>query len=685
MQTWVEFNFNLGLRTYLRRPLVVLFFLLCLPILSYCQTGYVQLSAFPNAAVADNHSQIIITAVATDTHGNAVPDGTEVEFTTDLGSFQQTIVTTKNGYAHGTLIAGGVAGVATITVKVVGLIIPPATYPIKFVRTRDDLSSLNDYAKLIGPGGVEYDPRSQLIELLSGGSDAEVDYDGTIITGEKIQLNPQTMEVHCRRATLTLGKVKRKFPELNYNLATNRGYALGSYSSFEASNIILSWPLFPPLFFVPVYQQELFGMVSIVGDETHGLNQNYNKYLFSIADFSQLPFIFTGKSAVLVPHQEVDFQHFAYDVGGARTFATPLYRVSLTGGALPYQSQVLAVNDNQLAISYPYYLSLSPEQTSFLRFHLGDEGSTGYGAGNGPQFDYEVDWKKGPTNSGGVLLNGIGQSNWGLGFHQYYQLDSKSSIFAQVQSPQFKSLFGAVSANRQIGPFNLSLASNYTQTLTGIKETDLSQSLNLLHSPIKLGTLPVHLSYGLSATRQSTSLPVPIQSQAGYGLTTNFELDPARLDRATTFNSSLQVNDFEGQNVSKGLSYNLLMSLSHTLSQSSSLFLTYSYSQDPFISSQFGNQRVSTTFDYSKGGGFFNVSTGTSLGFNNFNVSAFAGYRFAPKWQFQSGYTEDEIAGLGYLDYNLTLLYTISGEQVGLTWSRYTGRLGIVVLGTPLF
>lgn len=685
MQTWVRKKFNLGLLSCARKGLIALLAVLLLPILSFAQTGYVQLSAFPTAAVADSHSQIVITAVATDSHGNPVPDGTEVDFTSDLGSFQQTIVTTKNGYAHGTLIAGGLPGIATVTVKVVGLIIPPATFPVKLVASREDLSSLNDYVKLDGPGGIQFDPRTQTIQLFSGKSDAQLNYNGIIITGEQIQINSQTMEVRSHRATISSGSSKRTFPELNYNLSSNRGFALGNFNNYQLESVEVNYP-FLGLPITPIYyKQQLFGMVSIVGEETKPINEGYNKAVFEMMDFTQLPFVFTAKTAVLVPHQEIDFQHFSYDVAGAHTFSSPLYRVSLTGGALPFQSQVLSINDNQLAVSYPYYLSLSPQQTSFLRFHLGDVGTSGYGAGNGPQFDYEVDWKKGATNSGGVVLNGIGQSNWGLGLHQFYQIDGNSSVFAQLQSPQFKSLFGSMSANRQMGAFNLSFASNYTQVLTGIKETDQSQTLNLLHSPFPLGNLPIHMSYGISASRQSTSLPVAIQSQQGYGLTSNFSLNPVHIDKSMTLNSSLQLTDFEGQNVSRGISSNLLVSLSKAMSRNASIFFTYQYSQDPFISSQFGKQRISSSFNYERGGGFFNFTTGTSLGFNNFNFSALAGYRFAPKWQFQSGYMQNVFAGLGYLDYNFTLLYSINGEQVGLTWSRYTGRLGIVVLGTPLF
>lgn len=649
------------------------------------QNGYVQLSAFPSATVADNHSQIVITAVATDTHGSPVPDGTQVEFTSDLGTFQQAIVTTKNGYAHGTLVAGGIAGTATVTVKVLGYSIPASTYPIRLAANREDLAQLNNYYKLKASGGIEYDPRTQLLQLQSTSSPAEVSGSGVTILADSIQVNGQSLEVRAHRAVLVMNGKSQKFSELQYNLSSQRGYGLGSFKTLAVKGLSVGAHGLTVASKVAVDEDELYGMVDITGAKAEGSTMRYQEAFFKQADFSELPFVFGANSAILVPHQEIDFQHFRYMVGGAKTFSTALYRVSLNGGALSGSSQVLSIRDNQVAISYPYFMSLSPNQSSVLRFHIGDAATSGFGAGNGPQMDYEVDWKQGSNSSGGFLLNGIGTKNWGVGFHQFKQLDSKSSIYAQIQAPQLKSLFGNLSGNRQIGSFNLSASSSYNQTLTGIKQTDQSQTLNLLHNPIPVGKLPVNFSYGLSMSRQSTTLPVAIQSQTAYGLTSNFDLHPQRLDRQTTLNSSLRLSELQGQNVGSGFSLNFLTSLSRAINRDFSVFLTYAFTQDPFTASQYGRQRISGNLNYSHGGGYFNFSTGTSIGFNNYNASAIGGYRFARAWRFETSYSVDRYAGFNFIDYGATLFFRINQEEFGLTWSKYTGRFGIVFLGVPVY
>lgn len=82
--------------------------------------GGITLSADPTVIAADGKSASVITATITSTGGTAVPIGTEVNFSTDLGRFSNgaTAFTTTIGNSTGTitvsLIAGTVEGTATV-------------------------------------------------------------------------------------------------------------------------------------------------------------------------------------------------------------------------------------------------------------------------------------------------------------------------------------------------------------------------------------------------------------------------------------------------------------------------------------------------------------------------------------------------------------------------------------------
>lgn len=77
-------------------------------------------TADPTSVPADGTSSSTITATVLDGHGNNVANGTQVLFSTDLGSLDslgstQVIKTTTNGIATATLTSGTVAGTATVT------------------------------------------------------------------------------------------------------------------------------------------------------------------------------------------------------------------------------------------------------------------------------------------------------------------------------------------------------------------------------------------------------------------------------------------------------------------------------------------------------------------------------------------------------------------------------------------
>lgn len=82
--------------------------------------GGITLSASPTVIAADGKSASVITATITSTGGNAVPVGTEVSFSTDLGRFSNGAAnyTTTIGNSTGTitvsLISGTTEGTATV-------------------------------------------------------------------------------------------------------------------------------------------------------------------------------------------------------------------------------------------------------------------------------------------------------------------------------------------------------------------------------------------------------------------------------------------------------------------------------------------------------------------------------------------------------------------------------------------
>src|SRR5436190_15375315 len=97
-----------------------------------CATGSIRLYSYPYLSLADGSSTVTVSAEVHTSGGSLVPDGTDVRFTTTLGSFRDLDAKTTSGVARAILVAPNTAGVAKVTVTVpsVGAV---NTFDVEFV------------------------------------------------------------------------------------------------------------------------------------------------------------------------------------------------------------------------------------------------------------------------------------------------------------------------------------------------------------------------------------------------------------------------------------------------------------------------------------------------------------------------------------------------------------------------
>src|SRR2546423_9950212 len=136
--------------------------LLAVPSLGAASTDLIHLTCFPVMSVADGKSVVNIDAEVRDTNGKVVPDGTRILFSTDLGSFRTPILTTQNGVAHATLVAGSIAGLAKITATALGLQ-GSSTLEYQFVSDRSFMSSAKEYIEAMGGKEERYNYEEKLL------------------------------------------------------------------------------------------------------------------------------------------------------------------------------------------------------------------------------------------------------------------------------------------------------------------------------------------------------------------------------------------------------------------------------------------------------------------------------------------------------------------------------------------
>ncbi|MCO5298295.1 MAG: Ig-like domain-containing protein [Fimbriimonadaceae bacterium] len=642
-------------------------------------TALIRLTSYPTVTVADGRSTVTISAEVRTRDGRFVPDGTQVVFTTDLGTFRDNVVRTVNGVARAILVAGGLPGTAKITARTLAFQNASTTLEMDFLSDRSQLSTAKEYIEIVAPRHLMYSTDLKIIGAADPDERVAVRYRDIVIEAADVQVDVPNYEVRARKAHLHIGDVDQEFEELYLKLNTRKGYGVttlprrdlkivgsGKWFRFEAGEEHLR---------VGTAKIATSGLTPM--SSTDALP--YGAFTFQDLTTSQT--LIAAKKAVAFPRKEIQFHKADIVMGGIRMMSLPLFQVSVYGTTPLITEQIVNVNDNQLGINYPHYLSLKPGETSLLRFTTGQRYGRGLATSGGAFLDYELNWNRGDEMDGGMTVSGIGRSDWGLGVRQYLQVDDRTTGFAQVEFPAHRSVFGSASLSRQFDGFQMSLSGNATTTLRGAEFATEQYALVAEKDPTKVGKLPIRLYYGLTATHSETHASLLDHSQTGVGARIRSQLLPQHLDRTTELNAEFSVSHLTGNNVQQGLTLYGSATISKRLSSAAWLATTYRYAEDGFNSFYTGRHQISLQGSYYGGRTNLSLSANRSLDIQRLSLEADMGYRLSDLWRLRYSYTYDRYLGDTYLDYYISLGYRIGFREIGLVWSKRTNRLGIQLLG----
>ncbi len=653
----------------------------------------IRLTSFPTVSVADGKSTVTIAAEVRDQSGKLVQDGTRVVLTSTLGDFREAVVTTVGGVARGILIAGSIAGTARITAKSLTGDSSPSTLEYEFVADRSQLSSAKEYVEIVAPGYMQYTVDSHIIgaaaDKSKGTQPVSIRYREITITADDIQLNIPTYELKARKARLKMGGINQYFDELYIKLNTRFGYGTTT-SKVKRSDAVVAEG--KGIAFVKKQDDGSYKLPD--GSERYGLVEihragltpvsNPQSSLFQFEDISGSPSTVSAKKAIVFPRREVQFQKAEIYVANTKVMSLPLFEVALTGSSSPLVTdQIVSMNNSQLGINFPYYVSLRPGVTQLFRFRTGQVEGRSVSSDRGAFLDYEFNWNKGDDMEGGLSIQGIGRNDWTIGLNQYIRFDDRSSAYAQVLTPNGRSYFGSGGVSRQFDGFSASINASETKTITGIPYTSSVVSAIIEKDPIKVGKLPIRLYPGLTANQSANDLDG--QSQSGAGARLRAQSLPLVIDANTSITASFQTAYLRGNNELLGLQYLGSATISKRLSSASSFLLTYDYTHDGFNEFVLGGHRLSLQAYYNRGRLNFSVFGSRSLDLERSSVFADLSYRISNQWRLTSSYTLDKYLGDTYLDYNFGIGYRLGWREVGLIWSEQTRRIGFQLLGTTIY
>jgi hypothetical protein len=661
----------------------------------------VALNAFPSLSVADGRSTTSITAQVRDSEGRAVADGTKVIFETTLGSFRESVVTTINGFARGVLVSSGTPGVAHITATAVRADSVPTQITYEFVANKSLLKAATQYIEVVSGTSLLYSLDNQFITASSPATKADpnggvfVRFNDIVVQSDDIQLS-QDYELRARRAYLTIGHGKPKYyHELYLRLNVCEGVGLSSYpwrrptmfAPFGTRGFLYlaqdrdnKWVVAP--------QEERYGTINITRAAATPSKIPVASPELAFVDLTDSPSMIGAKRAVVFPRREIQFQRAEIYVQGARVMRVPLYDLNLGGmqQAGLVTGGILSVNDNQVDINYPQYLSLRPGLTSLLRFQTGNTSGTSADT-KGLFLNYELNWNRGEGMEGGLTVAGIARSDWSIGIKQFLQVDERTSINADVQFPQAESFLGYMNTSSQLNGFRLSTDLNASRTFTGIQYGSQSYGIGLDKNPIKMGKFPVSLTLGLTADRNENTLLG--ETQQGAGVRASFQSNQINLGEKAVLTSSLSFTKLFGENELAGVGMLGSVSISRPLFTGARATIGYTYTHDGYNDSLVGEHSFNYNANYSKGKFNAQISGSRGLDVESTLVNANGMYTINRLWSLTSNYSFQRYLNSEFLDYGFGFAYHLGmgplSRGLGLVWNYRTQRLGFQLVGSNGF
>jgi hypothetical protein len=636
--------------------------------------GLLRLTFTPSVCVADGRSTVTVTAEVRDSAGRTAADGTEVMLSTTLGNFRQEVVPAYGGYARGILVAGSTPGIAKITATAISMSASDVE-EFEFVSDRAALSAAKEYIDLSSPQSLSYNPDQRTLAASAPHQGVSLKFRDIEIHADDVQVNVPLYEVRARNASVRIAKAEAHFNEVYLVLNARKGFGMTTY----VSRVPLLVPFMDAIRFEP-RERKRYGLAEIRSSGVGDPSEVFSVTQLEFADLSAATSMVYAKRAIAFPRKEIQFHHAVVYVAGVKVQSLPLYDVSLAGSALVTE-QYLNVNNNQVAVNYPYYLRLEPGFTSLFRFTTGENYGRTVTASRGEFLSYEMTWDRGDLSDGGLNLTGIGRPDWDLGVQQTLRPDDRTNAFVQGDYSGQGTVFGAGNISRSFPGFSANLTGSSSRTITGIPYSDDQASLSLEKDPAKVGKLPLRWTIGAIATDQQSTASATSATQSGVGLQSRLQMLPQHVDRMTTVFGSLTASSLVGQNTNGGFGLVGNLTWSRQFFAGASGIFSYDFADDGYTSDLLGKHRINMQLFYGVGRVDLNSVIERSLDIERSTYLFDASLRLSNLWHFSCNFTLDNYLGQQYQDYYLVLAYRLGIRDVGLVYSGTTNRIGIQILG----
>lgn len=602
------------------------------------------LKAHPQAIVADGQSETTISAEVRDSSGKSVSDGTEVNFTTNIGDIEQN-AQTMAGVARVRLRSANNVGTAIVSAVVtkgnaVGQI------RIDFLEPGTEISN-ESFIIISSKTHLGYNVGGKVIDSAGG---VNITSRGLSIDAQEAQIDVSKNILRARadigssNIVLKRGNRKVEASALYYNLTSMNGVIITPADDGAKRMLFRGRDLY-----------------------TQPDNEPDKKATFDFTPVSDCTMFIKAKSMVIRPGEEIKIKRANFYLAGDKTLSMPLYVVSLkgnSGGA----NQMLGYGTEGLRLDVPFYYSLTPYTTGALRLKRSDDSGWGYSTQPGWQLDMEQDYNFNDSTDGSLALNRITSNDWGARWTQNKELSEDSQLYSYLDFPLHSNLYSSLNYSKSLKNYSMSM--NFRgNKLRGRDGTYRTDTYIRSHSkPLLGGALNYSLSSKLSYDSTSSS---PL----GSGLGLQFFGKPIQTGKGS-ISTSLNLGHTWG-GYYDGSSANANACYSTPLSNIGSLGLDYNYAWNNSVNGSC-DQRLSMNLDLTPPGRW-SANLYTTRGFMDDSLSSYLriNYRFLPTWRLNLLGTYQRYDTYRYLDEEAALSKAIGNQEISIIWSKSYGRFRV--------
>ena len=607
------------------------------------------LRAQPQAIVADSFSTTTITADVRDAEGHAVPDGTEVDFTTSLGIIDH-IVRTSSGIARARLQSSATVGTALVSAVVAnGRAV--AQLNVDFLAPGTEMFD-ESFILVSSDQQLGYDVGGQVVDAAGG---VKIYHRGVTITAEEAQID---VKGNILRARARLG---------GDNIIIKKGdkeiQASALYYNFNKMNGVLLTPADDGAKRMLFRGRDLFLEPDKKPDK---------KVSFDFTPVEQANMFIRAKSLVIRPGEEIKIKHANFYMEGDKVLSVPLHVVSLNSrnaGA----SQMITYGTEGLQMNLPLYYSLTPNGTgSFQLRHSDPTGWGSYSNSGGWQIDLDQEYTLGGSTEGNFKVNRITSGDWGLSWNDRRELDSDSRLYTYLDFPSHENLYGTLDYSRSLGEYTMSVNMRGNMLTNAANRYSSMAYLQSRSKPLIGGALSYAFTTKLAYDNYFDS---DDSNRFGSGLGLQLYAKPIELGKGS-INTSVTAfqgwgGSLAGSTLYANAGYNRSLSTigsfglnyAYSFNNSDDIYSEHRLSADLFLSpSRLWNSRINATYSLSDD-----------------SISAFAdfGYSIRPTLRLSFQDTYQKYTGGKYTDYEIALAKALGRQEARIIWSQSRKRFRV--------